>query len=112
MPYINASITEKLSQEKIEILKSETGKLLGLIGKSETHLMMDIQDGKTMYFKGKKESCAYIDVRVYGNLELEGKDKFVGALCVVLEKLLNIKKENVFITFLEFKNWGMNGSLV
>lgn len=112
MPYINANIAKELNQEKIETLKCEIGKILNLIGKSEQSLMLDIENGKTMYFKGKKEDCAYIDVRIYGNCDCERKNKFIGALFNIIEKVADLKKENIFITFLEFENWGMNGELV
>lgn len=112
MPYINVNLSQELTLEKKEVLKSEIGKILNLIGKSEQHLMVDVEDGKTMYFKGKKESCAYIDVRIYGACGYELKDKFTRALFDVIEKVAGIKKDNIFVTVQEFANWGMNGGLV
>lgn len=112
MPYINANLSQKLTEENIEALKCEIGKLLSLIGKSEQHLMVDIESGKNMYFKGKKEPSAYIDVRIYGNCDYERKNKFTQALFEIIEKITDIKKSNVFVSIQEFPNWGMNGGLI
>lgn len=112
MPYICANVTKKIRIEETELLKSEIGKLMGLIGKSEQHLMVDIAGGKTIFFKGKTEICAYVDVRIYGKCEYNLKNKFTRAVIDVFEKVLNIKKENIFLTVTEFDNWGMNGELI
>jgi len=112
MPYVNANLTQKLTPKEAELLKSEIGKIIGLIGKSEQHLMVDIESGKTIYFKGKPENCAYVDVRIYGSCDFDRKNKFIGALSEVVEKVAGVKKDNVFVSFLEFTNWGMNGGLI
>ncbi|GHV72788.1 hypothetical protein AGMMS49940_00900 [Spirochaetia bacterium] len=111
MPYIAFNISEKLTASQKEIIKSETGRLVTVIpGKTEEVTIVDICDGHSMYKGGKAIPCAYVDIRVYTKAEPAGKKQFVNDLFILLEKELGINKDNVYISVLEFEQWGDHGT--
>ena len=44
MPYIDSKVTVKISMQQKEEIKSELGKLIETLNKSETYLMVSIED--------------------------------------------------------------------
>ena len=63
MPYICVNLTKKLTDSQKDAIKAGLGEKIALIpGKSERALMVDIADGRTMYYQGEKRDLAYIDV--------------------------------------------------
>ena len=56
MPMIEAKVTMQLPAEKRDVLKSEFGKAISIIGKSESYLMINlIEFGGILDYKGKIE---------------------------------------------------------
>ena len=113
MPFIDSKITLKISEEKKEKIKSELGKIISVIpGKSESWLMVGINDDYRLYFKGeKKEKAAFVEVKIYGSADKSAKDKVTSLICSLYEKELDIPKDSVYITFQEIGDWGWNGGL-
>ena len=115
MAYVNLIFTDKLSEEKKELLKTSVGQLITIFpGKSEDWLFVSIQDQRNLYFKGiKAEASAIIEVKIFGKQEKEHKDLFTSKLCDFLENELRIQGQNVFFIFTEAEdgNWGWNGGL-
>ena len=113
MPYICANVAKKMNLQEKESLKSAIGKIITALNKSEAHLMIDIEDGKTLFFKGLlQDNCAYIDVRVYGKCQQSAKEAFTKAVFEVFKEQLSIDRENLFLSILEYDSWGMNGGLI
>jgi phenylpyruvate tautomerase PptA (4-oxalocrotonate tautomerase family) len=111
MPYIGLNISEKLSETQKERVKSEIGRLIAVIpGKTEEVTIVDISDSRSMYKGGKAVPCAYVDIRVYTKADSEGKKRFADELFVVLDKELGIHKDNVYMSVLEFEQWGDHGA--
>ncbi len=51
MPFINVKLSETLEEPQIERVKTELGKTISLLpGKSETYLMVNIEDGCNLFF--------------------------------------------------------------
>lgn len=60
MPYICVNLTKKLTDSQKDAIKAGLGEKIALIpGKSERALMVDIADGRTMYYQGEKRDLAY-----------------------------------------------------
>jgi phenylpyruvate tautomerase PptA (4-oxalocrotonate tautomerase family) len=113
MPFISFSVgtsPDALQQEK---LKTELGRLIEILpGKSENVLMIDICGGHTLYFRGeKKKRCAFIDVRLYKESPLAAKQEFTEKLTLLTEEILGIPRADIFVSILEFANWGAGGTL-
>lgn len=113
MPYINSTVTLKLSEEKKEIIKTKLGKIISEIpGKSEDWLMVGFTDNYPLYFRGeKKEKAAFVQVQIYGSTDRKYKNKVTESISDLLQQELSISKDNVYVTFQEIQDWGWNGSL-
>lgn len=113
MPYINSTVTVKLSEEKKETIKAKLGEIINEIpGKSEDWLMLGFSDNHTLYFRGeKKEKAAFIEIKIYGSTDRKYKNKVTENICNLLERELSIPKDNIYIAFQEIQDWGWNGAL-
>lgn len=110
MPMIDAKVTLPLDEKKREELKSAFGRAVGLLGKSESYLMVSFEDKAALYFAGKAlEAGAFVSVKLFGTVDSAASDKMTGELCRILEEKLGIKGENVYITYEGFENWGWRG---
>lgn len=112
MPYIEAKVSCKVTSQKSEELKTLFGKAIECIpGKSENWLMVNIEDEKNLYFKGRNDSqAAFISVAIFGHAEKNSYDKLTKELCNIVNSVLDIPKERVYITYREVDTWGWNGS--
>ena len=112
MPYINISTSQKLSDAQKEKIKTELGRLIAIIPtKAEAYLMVDFSDARTFYKAGQKVDGAFIDLRLFYKSELAPKKKFTEETFALLSGELGIKKENLYLTIMEFDNWGSSGTL-
>ncbi|AKN30667.1 hypothetical protein Ccar_07415 [Clostridium carboxidivorans P7] len=113
MPYINSTLTVKLSEEKKEVIKSKMGKIISEIpGKSEEWLMVGFNDNYSLFFRGNKmDKAAFVEVKIFGTAEKRYKEAITSKICELFEDELSISKDSVYITFSEVKDWGWNGSM-
>ncbi len=112
MPYIEAKISKKLDEQQIENIKARFGKAIECIpGKSETWLMVNIEDKKNMFFKGEKgDDIAYVSVFTFGNAPSESFDAMTAQLCEILQSEAGICPGKTYVTYHEIANWGWNGA--
>ena len=108
MPYIRLSIAQKLTQEKQEELVNGIGEALSIIpGKDGRGLIVDMEDGKTLFVGGKKqEDMIFVDVRYYSNFPHTIKQSFTVAVFETITKVLGTPKERAFLTITEYNSWG------
>lgn len=110
MPFIDSKITVPVTVELKEELKSELGKLITTLGKSETYLMVGIEDAYDLWLGGKKlEKGAYVSVSLYGNAPSESYDKLTGQICNLFAEKLGIPGDAVYVTYHPVNDWGWNG---
>lgn len=111
MPFINSKITTTVAPEKKEIIKAEFGRLMSVLGKSETYLMVGIEDNYDLWMGGNKlEKGAYVSVSLLGNASSEAYAKLTGKICDLFEKELGIPGSSVYVTYHPVSDWGWNGS--
>ncbi|MCR5764263.1 MAG: hypothetical protein K6G00_12860 [Treponema sp.] len=111
MPFINSKVTVPLTEEKKEILKSELGKAISILGKPESYLMLGFEENYSLYFAGKKlDKGAFVSVQLFGNANSESCNKMTEKICSILKKELDIPGNAVYITYQGIKDWGWNGS--
>jgi len=112
MPYIRISTTQKLTPEQQETLVSGLGEAIGLIpGKDGRGLIVDLEDGKTMFVGGvRQENFVFADVRYYSNFTYQIKKKFTQAVFDVFSKVLGTTPDRAFLTVNEYNNWGGFGN--
>lgn len=111
MPMIEAKVTMQLPVEKRDILKTEFGKAISIIGKPESYLMINLVDNQDLYFGGKKlDKGAYVEVKVLGNVDSTSSDKMTSKLCEILQNELGIPGNAVYVSYWGTGSWGWNGS--
>ena len=111
MPFIDSKITVPVSAEVKEYLKTELGKLIQTLGKSETYLMVGIDDAYELGLGGKKlEKGAYVSVSLYGNAPKAAYDKLTAQICELLSERLGIPGSAVYVTYHPVSDWGWNGA--
>ena len=112
MPYIAINTAQQLSAAQKEKIKSELGRLITLIPtKNEAGLLVDFSGSRTIYKAGENVSGAFIDVRLFHKSDFEPKKKFTEEALGMLSRELNIAKENMYLSIMEFDNWGSGGVL-
>ena len=110
MPMIEAKVTMQLPAEKRDVLKAEFGKAIGIIGKPESYLMINLIDNQDLYFGGSKlDKGAYVEVKVLSSVDAGASDKMTAKVCEILEKELGIPGNAVYISYCGTSNWGWNG---
>ena len=111
MPFIDSKVTVKLSDQQKDELKAELGKLITTLNKSETYLMVGIEDSYDLWLGGRKlEKGAYVAVSLFGSAPEASYDKLTGQICDLLSSKLGIPGNAVYVTYHPVSSWGWNGS--
>lgn len=111
MPFIDSKITVPVSAEKKEQIKSKLGQAVRLLNKSETYLMVGIDDNYDLFMAGNKlEKGAYVSVSLFGNAPSASYEKMTGEICNILADELGIPGDKVYVTYHGVNDWGWNGS--
>ena len=113
MPYINSTLTIKISDEEKEKIKSKLGEIITEIpGKSEEWLMIGFKDEHVMFFRGdKKEKAAFVEIKIFGSTDKNHKEAITSRVSTLFEEELSIPKDSIYIIFDEVKDWGWNGKM-
>ncbi|MCH5192111.1 MAG: hypothetical protein J1F23_08110 [Oscillospiraceae bacterium] len=112
MPYIDANVSVKLDDEKIEKIKSDFGKAITLIpGKSESYLMVKISDGCNLFFKGDSSPAAMCSVSIFGSADDQSCEALTKEICDILEREADIPSSRTYVKFRFVDTWGYNGFL-
>lgn len=110
MPFIDSKITEALTPEKKEKIKSELGKAVTTLHKTETYLMVGIEDNYDLWMAGKKlDKGAYVSVSLFGSASPSDYDKMTAQICALYERELGIPGRAVYVTYHPVSDWGWNG---
>ena len=111
MPFIDCKLSQKLTEDRKESLKTELGKAVSIIHKPESYLMVGINDGYSLYFAGKKlDNGAYVSVSIFGSAPSASYEKMTKTICDVLEKDLGINGAEVYVTYHAVDDWGWDGA--
>ena len=113
MPYLQINISKTLTTEQRETVKTELGKLITIIPtKTEKNFMIDFSEGRPMYFHGlPAQSCAFLELRLFGKSDFQAKKQFVQQVFRMMDHVLGIKENEMFINIIELDEWGAGGSL-
>ena len=111
MPFIDTKVTMKVTPEKKEIIKQELGKRISALNKTETYLMVGMEDGYDLWFGGEKlDKGAYVAVSLLGEAPKAACDKLTGQICELLLEKFGIPGNAVYVTYHPVRDWGWNGS--
>ena len=110
MPFIDTRVTVEVSDPQKEEIKTELGKLIAILNKSEAYLMVSMEDACDLWLGGRKlEKGAYVAVSLYGDAPKEAYDRLTGEICGLLQEKLGIPGNAVYITYHPVSDWGWNG---
>ncbi len=112
MPFINSKVSVETTPKQREELKTRLGKAIALIpGKSESWLMVNLEDGREMYFRGEnKEPAAFISVNIYGSPDPAAFEKMTEEVTKIYKEVLGISPDHMYIKYSAGTDWGWNGS--
>lgn len=110
MPYINLKTTKNVSADACEKVKSAFGKAIECFpGKSEAYLMVGIEGGAKLWFRGDaSQDSAIVDVELLGAVNSEASEKMTAEICNILEDELGISPERVYVKYSGYADWGWN----
>ena len=112
MPYIAINTSKTLSDGQKDALKTALGEKITVIpGKSESKLMIDIADGRAMYFAGEKRDLAFVEVRCFGTTEFVNKKAFTEAAFLAVQETMGLPQDAIYLNYSEFEHWGAMGSM-
>ncbi len=111
MPFINTKTNIAISEEQERILKTELGKAVSVIGKSEPWLMVNFEDQQRLYFKGDNRlPTVFIEVKIYGKSSPENYSALSAKITQIYSDVLKVPSDRIYIAYFETENWGWNGS--
>lgn len=114
MPYIDVKVTSTLNATKKDQLKEGLGQIITRIpGKTEAVTMIGLIGNYDLYMDGKP-LCegAYVEVKTFGEVHREHKEAVNIGIFELLNNVLSIPSENIYVTYHEQKVWGCNGGLL
>ena len=109
MPFIDVKISQKLTEEQKDEIKSALGGAVSLLHKPESYLMVGIADGYSLYFAGKKIEGAYVGVSLFGEVKSGDSEKMTAKICDILQNCAKISPDKVYVTYRGVRDWGWNG---
>ena len=112
MPYIEANLSCKLTDDKIDKLKSGFGKAIECIpGKTESWLMVNIRDNSKMFFKGNCDNeTAFISVEIFGEATEKDYSDLTYEITALISSVAGVPSNRIYVNYREVDKWGWNGS--
>ena len=112
MPFIDSKVSVKVTKEQETEIKSRLGQAISLIpGKSESWLMVGIEDEYHLYFRGEDSApMAFIEVRIFGSPNRDAFEKMTSEITKIYGEVLGIAADHMYIKYSATTDWGWNGS--
>ena len=111
MPFINVKTNIPVSENAQEALKTRLGQAIEAIpGKSEAWLMVEVEGDKALWMAGSDAPAAIAEVSVYGGADAEDYSALTGRVCDILDSVLDVPADRVYVKYAETEHWGWNGS--
>ena len=98
--------------EQGQELKARLGKAITFIpGKSESWLMINLEDNQKMFFRGDdSQPIAFISVNCYGSADPKAFAKMTEELTKIYGEVLDISPDHMYVKYDASMYWGWNGS--
>ena len=112
MPFINTKTNVTVSKEQEKALKEQFGKAISLLpGKSENWLMVAVEGGIPMYFRGDDtEPVAFVEVKIFGSASSNAYREMTTELTRICGDVLGVAPDHMYIRYFGSQDWGWNGS--
>lgn len=110
MPFVNVITNTEISKDQEIAVKSQLGKAIENLGKTENWLMVGFNCGTPLYFKGENAPAAFVDISVFGSSSDAQCEKMTAAVCGIVEKELGIPASRTYVKYTGTSQWGWNNS--
>ena len=111
MPFVNFKTNKVLTDVEKADLKSSLGKFISILpGKSESWLMVEIEDSRELYFRGTNDLAAMVEVKIYGGASSNSLNSFTKAITDFVSSKLNIDSSRIYVSYFGTNDWGYDGS--
>ena len=110
MPFIDLRTTVRTAPQQREALKTVFGQPITALHKTETYLMVSIQDNSELWLGGQKlDKGAFVAVSLYGSASASDYNRMTALVCRILSEQLDIPPKAVYVTYHPVSDWGWNG---
>lgn len=111
MPFINTKVTTAISLEQETKLRSELGKAIAALGKTESWLMLGFEDNCRLHFQGNNNSpSAFIEIKLFGKASDSAYDKMTALVTDIISSELAIPANRIYVKYEECSHWGWNSN--
>ena len=112
MPFIDIKTNKKVSDTAFSTVRESLDEIITLFpGKSKAWLMTSLSDSCRMAFCASDESCAMVEVKLFGTARKADCERFASAVTSLLSKTLDIPQERIYVKFEGCELWGFSGQL-
>ena len=111
MPFVSITTAKKIDGGTKAELNSRIGEIMPVLpGKNLDNTLLCINDGVSMFMKGKPNDGVFVSVQVYKKSPEDAKKEFSKKIYEILKHILGLDSEScVYMNFTEFGNWAANG---
>ena len=111
MPCIQTTTSVRVSDAQKKELKTRFGKAIEIFpGKSERWLMLTLQDDTPVCFAGDDDApAAFVQVSILGKSDRAHFERMTAEICAILESVLSVSPDRVYVKYEECAHWGWNG---
>lgn len=110
MPFIHVTTNLSVSDGAGEMLKNQLGHAIAVIpGKNEDWLMVQLEDEARLWFAGSDAPAAMVRVDLFGGARADACDELTGRVTEILESVLDVEPQRVYVRYTETQDWGWNG---
>lgn len=112
MPYIQISLSKKLTDEKKRALAAGVAALVPILpDKPGDRAIVQIDDGRSLYRGGEPADCAFMETRLYGKTPKPYLRAYTEKLFKLFEEQLGYAGNQIYFNILELDHWGSKGTL-
>lgn len=111
MPYIAMQTSTAIPPEKEAAIKTQLGKAIELLGKTERWLMLSFADDCRLWFQGDQaRPSAFVVVKLFGRASEAAYANMTAEVTRILAEELMLDPDRIYVQYEEVSHWGWNGS--
>ena len=109
MPHIQVNATCPIDREQEQQLIAQIGDAVSLLpGMKAEYLMIRLEDDCRLFFGGTG-SCAFVEIDRFGRIPEEASQALTERLSDILERVLDISRDRMYLKYTENPYWGCHG---
>lgn len=112
MSCIQIKTNVSVSEEAAQAVKSQLGQIITCLPeKTEDWLMITLEDGCRMWFRGEKDKpMAIVEVKVFGDsVGRAASERMTREVCGLFQQQLGVDPRDLYVRYLATPDWGWNG---